>query len=342
MKILIISPRLKGIGGIAQHVRDLIKFLEENGHDVDIISSENTPIIPIKKLRNPSFLISSYFKAKFMKNYDIVHSQHPVGALAMKNVTGKKVLTIHGVYSEQIGILYGKTSSKFSNKYEKNACKWADAVTAISQDTFEYYSKFVPNAYFIPNGIDINSLSAETDTRFENQIIFAGRLSKEKGILTVLEAAKNLPEDIHLLIIGDGPEKGTVKESIKKSKNIHYLGYQSKDKTIPLIRGSKLLVQPSLAEGISATLLEAMACKTPVIATNLGGNNELFENDKTGILIEPNNSEALLKEILLLLNNSLKLGQIADNAFNHVQKYDWQNIGKKYLNLYQKLLHLET
>ena len=110
MKILLISPTLNGIGGVAQHVRDLIKFLKNNGHDVDVISSENTFTIPIKKLKNPSFLVSSFLKTKFSKNYDIVHSQHPIGALAMKNVTGKKILTIHGIYSEQIRMLHGKSS----------------------------------------------------------------------------------------------------------------------------------------------------------------------------------------------------------------------------------------
>jgi len=338
MKILLISPTLKGIGGVAQHVRDLIKFLKENGHDVDVISSENTFTIPIKKLKNPSFLISSFFKTKFMKNYDIVHAQHPIGALAMRNVSGKKILTIHGIFSEQIGMLHGKSSSNFSNKYEKNAFEWADAVTAGSKESYEYYRKLGPKVSFIPNGIDIDSLPSGIDTRYEKQIIFAGRLSKEKGILTILEVAKNLPEDIHLLIIGDGPEKEIVLESVKNNKNIHFLGYQPKEKTIPLIRGSKLLVQPSLAEGISATLLEAMACKTPVIATNIGGNLELFENDKTGILINPQNPEGLLKEIMSLLNNPTKLEQISNSAFEQVQKYDWSNIGKKYLNLYEKLM----
>jgi len=339
MKILLISPTLKGIGGVAQHVRDLIKFLKENGHDIDVISSENTFTIPIKKLKNPSFLISSFFKTKFMKNYDIVHAQHPIGALAMKNVTGKKILTIHGIFSEQIRLLHGKSSSNFSNKYEKNAFQWADAVTAGSKEAYEYYSKLGPKVSFIPNGIDIDSLPSGIDTRYEKQIIFAGRLSKEKGILTILQVAKNLPEDIHLLIIGDGPEKEIVSESVKNNKNIHYLGFQPKEKTIPLIRGSKLLIQPSLVEGISATLLEAMACKTPVIVTNIGGNVELFENDKTGVLIEPENSEELLRKIKFLLNNPIKSKQISDSAFEQVQKYNWSNIGKKYLNLYEKLLH---
>ena len=339
MKILLISPTLKGIGGIAQHARDLINFLKKHGHDVDVISSENIPIISFKKLKNPSFLISSFFKTKFMKDYDIVHAQHPIAALAMKNVSGKKILTLHGIYSEQIGMLHGKLSLHFSNRYEKNAFKWADAVTAGSQEAFEFYSKLGSKVSFIPNAIDIDSLPSKVDKRYDKQIIFAGRLSKEKGIHTVIETAKNLPIDIDLIIVGNGPEENFVVESIKNHKNIHYLGYQPKEKTIPLIRGSKLLIQPSLAEGISATLLEAMACKTPVITTNLGGNIELFENNKTGILIEPKNSEELLKTIISLLNDPVKLKEISNSAFDHVQQYDWSNIGKKYLNLYEKLLH---
>jgi len=338
MKILLISPTLKGIGGVAQHVRDLVKFLKENGHHVDILSSENTPIIPIKKLKNPSFLISSFFKTKFMKNYDIVHAQHPIGALAMKNISGKKILSIHGIFSKQIGMLHGKSSSNFSNIYEKNAFEWADAVTAGSKEAYEYYNKLGSKVSFIPNGIDIGSLPLGEDTRYEKQIIFAGRLSKEKGILTILETATNLPKDIHLLIIGDGPEKEKVIESTKNYENIHYLGYQPKEKTIPLIRGSKLLIQPSLAEGISATLLEAMACKTPVIATKIGGNIELFENDKTGILIEPENPAELLQKITSFLDNPSKLEEISNSAFEEVKKYDWSNIGQQYLDLYKKLL----
>jgi len=338
VKILIISPTLEGIGGIAQHARDLMKFLKKNGHHVDILSSENTPIIPIKKLKNPSFLISSFFKAKFMKNYDIVHAQHPIAALAMKNVCGKKILTIHGIFSEQIGMLHGELSSKLSNKFEKNALKWADAVTAGSKEAYEYYTKLSSKVYYIPNAIDINSLPPGIDKRYDKQIIFAGRLSKEKGILTILETAKNLPKDIHLLIIGNGPEKETVVESIKNNENIHYLGYQTKEKTIPLIRGSKLLIQPSLAEGISATLLEAMACQIPVIATNIGGNVELFENNKTGVLIDPENPEELLKEIISLLNDQTRSEQISKSAFEKVQKYDWSIVGQCYVNLYEKIL----
>jgi glycosyltransferase involved in cell wall biosynthesis len=338
MKILLISPTLEGIGGVAQHTRDLIKFLQKSNHQVDIISSENIPTIPIKKLKNPSFLLSSFIKTKFIKQYDIVHAQHPIAALAMKNVSGKKILTIHGIYSNQIEMLHGKLSSSLSNKYEKNALIWADAITAGSVEAFDHYKKLSSNVFFIPNGIDIKSLPLGIDTRYPKQIIFAGRLSKEKGIDTIIETAKKLPKDIDLIIVGDGPENSFVIESIKNYQNIHYLGYQSKEKTISLIRGSKLLIQPSIAEGISATLLEAMACSTPVIATNIGGNIELFNND-CGILIEPENSNELLNQIIHLIDDEEKLIKISKLALCQVQNYDWLNIGKKYLDLYKKLLN---
>lgn len=338
MNILIVSPTIHGIGGTAQHARDLIKFLKERNHNVDTMSSENTFTIPVKKLKNPSFLISSFLKTKFMKKYDIVHAQHPIAAFAMKGVSAKKVLTIHGVYSKQVGMLHGKSSSQLSSKYEQNAIEWADAVTAGSKEAFDYYSKMNPNVVFIPNAVDIASLPSGTDKRYEKQLVFAGRLSREKGIHTVLDAVKNLPKDVHLVIIGSGPEETTVIEAAKNNKNVHFLGYQPKEKTIPLIRGSTILIQPSLAEGISATLLEAMACKIPVITTDVGGNRQLFVHNKNGILVPPESPEQLLKEITNLLDNNEQRDRITTMAHHEVQKYDWSNVGQMYLVLYEKLL----
>ena len=340
MKILIISPTQSGIGGIAKHVQELTSYLESKNHSVKIISSENTFTIPINKLKNPSFMFSSLIKAKFYKNYDIIHAHHPIAAFAFKGNSAKKVVTFHGVYSDQIEMLHGKTAQNLSNRYEQNALKWSDAITTGSKEAFDYYSKFQSNIFFIPNGIDIGSLPSQIDKRFDKQIIFVGRLSKEKGIRTVVECAKNLPANIDLIIVGNGPEQNFVVESIKNYKNIHYLGYQPKEKTIPLIRGSKLLIQPSLAEGISATLLESMACNTPVIATKVGGNIELFNNDN-GILIEPENPKELLNEIISIIDNKERLEKISKLAFSEVQNYDWSQIGKKYLDLYKELLNLQ-
>ena len=336
MKILLISPTQSGIGGIAQHVQGLETFLKNKGNNVEIISSENTFTIPIKGLKNPSFMISSSLKAKFKKNNDIVHAHNIPSAKAMKNASGKKILTIHGIYSQQVKNLHNKTTSKIAANYEKEALEWANAITVVSKDAFDYYKKLGLNVYHIPNSIDIDSLSTKSDRRYKKQIIFAGRLSSEKGVDVLSDLAKILPSDINLIILGSGPKENLIK-NIKKS-NVSYFGYLPKNETISLIRGSDILIQPSKIEGVSSTILEAMACKVPVITTNVGGNKEIIEHNKTGILIEPNNSKKLLDEILNLFINSKIKNELINSAYIDVQKYDWKYVGKLYLDLYDELL----
>ena len=338
MRVLIISPTQKGIGGIAQHVQGLSNFLKKNGHKVEIISSENTFTVPIKGLKNPSFVISAFFKTKLKRGNDIVHAHNLPAAIPMKNAVGKKVLTLHGIYSKQVELLHGKTTGNLSDSLEKDALRWADVITVISKEAYDHYTKLGFSVVHVPNAIDIPSLPSTRVRKFEKQIIFAGRLSKEKGILQLLEMAKGLPNDIHLIILGSGPEENKVKEIAKSKSNVHFLGYQTKQKTIELIRGSDILIQPSILEGISSTILEAMACKTPVIATNTGGNKEILVHNKSGILVQPNSQEQFLNQILDLISNKQKAAKLSEEAYKQVQKYDWSNIGNLYLNIYESLL----
>jgi glycosyltransferase involved in cell wall biosynthesis len=338
MRILLISPTISGIGGIAQHVKGLKNFLEKKGNYVEIISSENTFTIPIKKLKNPSFMISSFFKSKFKKNFDIVHAQNPISAVAMKNISGKKILSLQGNYSKQIFLLHGQTAGSLSEKLEKNALNWADKITVPSK---EMYQEYVKNGYtvsYVPNAIDISSFSHDEDRRYQKQLIYAGRLSEEKGILDLLNILKILSEDIHLIILGSGPEESKVKVMAKAFPNLHFLGYQSKENTIKLIRGSDILIQPSLMEGgTSSTILEAMACKTPIIATSVDGNKDTIIHMKTGYVVASNNPPEIHDAVNYLFNNPEKLEIIINNAYDLVSNYDWEHIGQKYLDVYNSI-----
>ena len=330
-----ISPTSSGIGGISQHVQGLKFFLENQGNYVEIISSDNTFTIPIKGLKNPSFMISSFFKSKLKKNFDIVHAQNPISAVAMKNVSGKKILSLQGNFSKQISLLHGNTMGGLSSKLEKNALEWADIITVPSKDMYEEYLKKGYKVFYVPNAIDISSFPQEKDKRYEKQLIYAGRLSEEKGILDLLEISEKIPKDIDLIILGSGPEESKVKEIIKKFSNIHFLGYQSKKNTIKLIRGSDILIQPSLMEGgTSSTLLEAMACKTPIITTSVDGNKETIIQMKTAYVVTPKHPLEILDAITDLFDNLEKQKILSDNAYDLVLNYDWKNIGQKYLDVY--------
>ena len=338
MKILLISPTQSGIGGIAQHVQGLTKFLKKKGYCVEITSSENTFTIPIKGLKNLSFMISSFLKTKFNKDYDIVHAHNISSALAMKNIKGKKILSIHGVFSNQINDLHGKTLASISRKYEKNALKWADAITVISKEAFDYYTNLGYNVFQVPNAIDISSLETNVDKRYSKQVIFAGRLSHEKGIDSLISISQKLTDDIHLIILGAGPEEEKIKDLVKNHKNIHFFGYQNKNQTISLIRGSDILIQPSLYEGISSTILESMACKTAIIASDVGGNRELIENNQNGIIIESHNIDSFVEQIINLFDNEQLRQLLVDNALKTIEKYNWNEIGNLYLDVYQSIL----
>jgi len=337
MKILIISPTQSGIGGIAQHIEGLTKFLKKNGHDVDVISSENTFTIPIRGLKNPSFMISSFLKTRFKKNQDIIHAHNIPSALAMKNIPGKKILSLHGIFSQQIDELHGKTTGIISAKYEKNALEWADAITVISKEAYDYYSKLGYKVFQVPNAIDISLIDSKQTRQYPKQVIFAGRLSREKGIDSLIRIAKKLENDIHLIILGTGPEEQNINDLIKTQKNIHYLGYKKKEETLSLIQGSDILIQPSLKEGISSTLLEAMACKTAIIASSVGGNSELIENEVNGILVEPQDDDSFVEQITSLLNNEQLRKSFVENALKTVKKYDWNQVGNLYLSIYESI-----
>ena len=338
MKILLISPTSSGIGGIAQHVQGLTNFLENNSHKVEIISSENTFTIPIKGLKNPSFIISSFLKSKFKKHHDIVHAHNIPAALAMKSASGKKILSLHGVFSQQIDQLHGKKIGNISKKYEQDALTWADVITVISKEAFDYYTSLGYKVFQVPNALDITSLSQNEDRWFPKQVIFAGRLSMEKGIDVLIEIGKKLPSDIQLMILGTGPEEQKIKNLAKNQKNIHYFGYQNKENTISLIRGSDILIQPSLKEGISSTILESMACGTIVIASNVGGNTELIENGINGIIKDPHDSSSFVEEIITLFDNTELRQSLENQAQNTVKKYNWNQVGNIYLNIYESVL----
>jgi len=154
----------------------------------------------------------------------------------------------------------------------------------------------------------------------------------------LLAISEKLPKDVHLIIVGSGPEEQKVQDMSKKYHNIHYLGYQSKENTIKLIRGSDILVQPSIMEGgTSSTILEAMACKTSIIATSVGGNKETVIHMKTAYIISPNNPLEILDAINDLFTNFYKQKILTDNAYEMGSKYDWEYVGQKYLDVYNTI-----
>ena len=103
-----------------------------------------------------------------------------------------------------------------------------------------------------------------------------------------------------------------------------------------ILKSSQILVLPSRIESVPQSILEAFYLKIPVIATDVGGVHELVSNDKTGLLVTPNNSKELLEKINYLLNDIELCNRLANNAYEFVKKnFSWEVLLPKYIELYE-------
>ena len=312
MKILFIAPRYTG--GIGGHAAMLATQLQKYGYQVDLM---NIPHIPIKNLKNPSFAVFSSLKGIFSKNYDIVHAFNLPSVFAMRFSKGKKkVLSLHGVYSEQIKVLHSNGMSNFAGNVESKVLNWPDALTTDSKVTQHEYQKLGFNLEYLPSPIDISNFNQVPDVKkIPNQIAYVGRDSFEKGI-DILKSAES-----------------KINGKIVYSTNLSWI------EAMKNLKASEILILPSRMESSPTTVKESFYLKIPVIATDVGGVSELVKHDNTGILIPPNDPSKLVEAVNTLLQNKEKSKQLAERGYDFViENMTWKVVLPKYVEFYEKLL----
>lgn len=343
MYILMISPKVSGIGGVARHVTALIKRLRKKGFLVDVISIENTPHLPVKGLYNPSFSATSTLKALWWrfrgKHYDVAHGHNLPTWLGVKLAPASvKVLTQHGIYSESIQLLYGDLAGSVAKRLERAAVKRIDALTCVSGPVYKYYEEIGARACFIPNAIDLQELPNEKLRLFEKQVTYAGRLSYEKGFDVLLKATEFLDPRVHIVVLGSGLKKLEEQARVLSERlpNFHYLGYKSHEETLKIIAGSDLLILPSRAEGLPTVILEAMALKVPILASKIPGVTDIID-ENCAILVEPGEPAALAKAVNRFVEDYPR--ELLERAYTRVkEKFDWDVVAEEYVKLYEELL----
>ncbi|QOJ79302.1 glycosyltransferase family 4 protein [Infirmifilum lucidum] len=337
MKILIISPTFSGIGGVAQHVSKLVKKLIERNFEVEVLACGKVGCLRKKGLANLSFIaLSSLMLISKRKSYDVVHAHNIPSAFAMRVVSGRRVLTLHGVFSDQISFLYGRGLGHLARAVERVALGWADAITAVSRDVTEKYRRMGFSVNHVPNAIDLRDLPREAVRLYDRQVVYVGRLSKEKGVLDLVKAFLLHDVDADLLIVGDGPLRPLVDKLSARSPRIHVLGYRPRSEALKLLKGSDVFVLPSYHEGLSTALLEAMALRVPCVATRVGGNVELLEGG-AGLLVEPGRPAELAERIRELLSDRRLAENLARTAYDRVvSRYNWDVVFQQYLDVYLK------
>lgn len=198
----------------------------------------------------------------------------------------------------------------------------------------------------IPNGIDADVYfpSAKPErTSHPFKILFVGRFKPEKNlafmVTQIAKLQKECGDSFIVHMVGDGTEKTNLMNLILElgiSDRFVWYGWLEKPKLVKLYQNSDCLILPSLYEGMSNVILEAMACGLPVIASRTGGNEELVDDNHTGLLFElekENHLSFVLKKLMNTSHLAMKYGANARKSV--VEKYNWNAVAREYMHIFQ-------
>lgn len=368
MNILLVNHFPLQGSGSGVYVLNIAKSLIKKGHNVCIITPENTTYLlnieniklhPVffkyeekiegqQKFNFPCFdphprsnllfddmtdLQLEQYKNAFRKAIqeeilqfkpDVIHAQHIwiISEVALEyNIP--VIVTSHG--SDIMGY---EAWPRFHNVMFKVAkdCKKIIAISNHSKEEIaNIFKENKEKIITISNGYDEKTFykadynkqeilkKLKINKPYDKIVCFAGRLAKNKGVDLLLQAAKIYEEEnILTLIIGDGEEFNNLdkmKEELKLN-NVFFIGNQNHDILREIYNISDVCVVPSRQEAFGLVALEAIACGTPVVATNQGGIPD-FVNDKVGILIKGEDVIELASSISKILNNEIKFDSIS-------------------------------
>ncbi len=362
IKVLEVINSLK-IGGAELLLKNfVVEAKKNNQYTVDVCTlyatndAKNVEEIKKKNIRvwtldlKNKYSLSIVGKIKKIierENYDIVHVHlFPSNAIiALSSFFFPKyigyILTEHSTINRRRSIkIFKIIDGLVYHRYAKIIC--------ISKEVKNSLIKWLPTIKekieIIPDGIPMNSESKDNSLTKKYDVLFVGRLIRQKGINFLLEAVsilqKKYKKMIQVTIVGDGPSKKElikICEELKIKDSVKFLGSQRDVDQI--MRSSRVLVLPSRSEGFGLVLLEAMKNKLPIIATNVGGIPEIVTNGQEGILVPKEDPKALADSINRVLENSELRSQFIQNAYKKVQEnYSIEKYARNMFNLYSKIM----
>lgn len=220
---------------------------------------------------------------------------------------------------------------------------------AFLNDLLAIFPTIKEKATFIHNGVNISELNkvyGDVSAHKDRYLLSIAACNKKKGLDILLQAFAQLKDwdpSIRLLLAGDGPlrrELESLAIALGIYERVEFLGRVGRTQIARLLHECEVFVLSSRSEPFGIAIIEALACKKPVVACAVGGIPEIIENGKSGILVEPDNPNALAKGLLIALRNQALRKSLAGNGYLTVQrKFRWENTGAAYAGVFDDLLH---
>lgn len=357
-------------GGIEKVNFDLVESLNEAGFSADVLcfnhqtekieNEFNYNVIRASTLTSAfsSPLSLSIFKIlrNIHNSYNIIHLHlpNPMGAVALQSVPFKGKIIVHW-HSD---IVKQKLLKKFYYPLQTKLLKRADSIIVTTPNYLNGSNDLLPyrnKCTIIPIGISKDEFKRndafknELQTKFKNKkIVFSiGRLIYYKGFEFLIEAAKKISDDFVILIGGVGTLHEKLNAQIIKNnlqQKVILLGKIPFSNLAEYYRHADIFCLPSIekSEAFGVVLIEAMSFGCPIISTNIPGSGVSWvnQNNTTGLVVEPKNSDALAEAIEKIGNNPEKQMEYSKNSISRYEEVFTKNkMVMKTIELYQNVLN---
>lgn len=345
-------------GGIGRHVYELQEqFKQFKDLELLIFSPcknnlpNHRPLCTISKKIGKNVLFSLYLnifirRLIYIYDLDIAHLQSGSGGIFLvRKLKTKVIVTMHtNNYLFQYR-RFGKISKRLLAPLEKYTYQIADRILSVSS----YVKKNLISDYqippfkihIVPNGVNSSTFYPISYYFHDRKtILYVGRLYKGKGLEFLIDAIERLIPDhpsVRLWVAGQGVYFKKIRAFIQGRtirKHIVFLGWKDSKTLNQLYNEATVYVMPSIVEGFGMTLLEAMACGCPVIATDSGGAVDIIHQNHNGLLIPYGNVKQLAASISRIMMDEAKKERLIQNGLKTIQNFRWEVIARKLYCIY--------
>jgi len=269
-------------------------------------------------------------------------------ALCREILPIKLITSVHGA-----DLLPGGRPRPFYPKTIELLLRASDRIVTPSnahgQDIGRIFPQLRNKIACVHNGVDLtefeNVLRDSADSNRSPYILCVAMHNEKKGIDVLLRAfalVRNHKPELRLVLAGDGPLRPRLEDlarSLGIADKVEFLGRQGRIEVAELLRKCDVFVLPSRSEPFGVVLVEAMACRKPIVATTVGGIPEIIENRKNGILVRPDDHNALADALLNVLNDTTLRRDLAESGHATLQKrFRIEHTGSAYEKLFDSLL----
>lgn len=282
----------------------------------------------------------AYWKARSLaesNEYDLVHAWFTVPSGAIAERLGLPYLVaLRGSdvpgYNERFNLQY-----KVLKPLIRRIWRHADAVVANSQALKDLaLETLTVDIDVIPNGVDVGEFTPDYERGEPLQVLCVSRLVQRKGIRYLIEAVANL--DVELTLVGEGPQEAELEALVSElgiENRVFIEGYIPHEQLPEYYQASDVFVLPSFNEGMSNSLLEAMASGLPVVVTQTGGTAELVEDN--GFVIPMADEKAIEKYLRKYSNYEKIRKEHGKESRKRAEAMSWRTVSEQYLNLYRTI-----